>query len=44
MGFEGMEGMGGTEGVLELADAVRKLIDLLVEVLGGGEDESGCAK
>ena len=39
----GVLGMGGAEAVLELADAVRELEDLFVEVLGGGEDEAGGA-
>ena len=44
MCVERVEGMGSTESVLEFPHAVCELVDLFVEVLGGGEDESGCAK
>ena len=37
-------GVRCAKGIFEFAYAGRKLVYLFVEVLGGGEDESRCAK
>ena len=44
MGFERLLCMRSAESIFEFANAVGELIDLLVKVMCGCEDESRCAE
>ena len=44
VGFERLLCMRSTESIFEFANAVGELIDLLVKVMCGCEDESRCAE